>query len=163
MTANEVADVNFNLGLAKTTALMEASLAVSQMQNEAADGQLTLEQQLQQQSKMMAALTQLEPRSINMSIADEGELKAVVDSFLTAQGMTHEQFKQVVAMQLQQVPVSEELATAINNFVNGLSSFSVSAKLPEGKTMMEINQQIQMLMGQPEELAKFINLQASGE
>jgi hypothetical protein len=39
----------------------------------------------------------------------------------------------------------------------------VSAKLPEGKTMMEINQQIQMLMGQPEELAKFINLQASGE
>ncbi|KPW02070.1 MULTISPECIES: hypothetical protein [unclassified Pseudoalteromonas] len=163
VTANEVADVNFNLGLAKTTALMEASLAVSQMQNEAADGQLTLEQQLQQQSKMMAALTQLEPRSINMSIADEGELKAVVDSFLTAQGMTHEQFKQVVAMQLQQVPVSEELATAISNFVNGLSSFSVSAKLPEGKTMMEINQQIQMLMGQPEELAKFINLQASGE
>ena len=111
---------------------MEASLAVSQMQNEAADGQLTLEQQLQQQSKMMAALTQLESRSINMSIADEGELKAVVDSFLTAQGMTHEQFKQVVAMQLQQVPVSEELATAISNFVNGLSSFSVSAKLPEG-------------------------------
>ena len=36
-------------------------------------------------------------------------------------------------------------------------------ELPEGKTMMEINQQIQMLMGQPEELAKFINLQASGE
>jgi hypothetical protein len=162
VTANEVADVNFNLGLAKTTALMEASLAASQMQNEAADGQLTLEQQLQQQSKMMAALTQLEPRRINLSIADEGELKAVVDSFLTSQGMTHEQFKQVVAMQLQQVPVSEELAAAITNFVNGLSSFSVSAKLPEGKGMMEINQQIQMLMGQPEELAKFINLQASG-
>ncbi len=161
--ANEVADVRFNLGLANSTALMEASLAANQIQNEVKGGKLTLEQQLQQQSKMMAAMSQLEPRSIKMSIADEGELKAVVDSFLKAQGMTHEQFQQTVAMQLQQAPVSDELATAITNFTDGLSALSVSASLPEGKTMMEINQQIMALMGQPEELAKFINLRASGK
>jgi hypothetical protein len=142
---------------------MEASMAISKMQNEAQGAELTLEQQLQQQSKMMAAMTQLEPRSINMSIADEGELKAVVDSFLEAQGMSHEQFQQTFAMQLQQAPVSEELAAAITNFVSGLSELTVSASLPEGKTMMEINQQIMALMGQPEELASYINLQASGK
>ncbi|MCF2901660.1 hypothetical protein ACSFVZ_02240 [Pseudoalteromonas sp. SYSU M81236] len=163
VTANEVADVHFNLGLAKSTPLMEASLAISKMQNSTQNGQLTLEQQLQQQSKMMAAMSQLEPRSISMSVADEGELKAVVESFLQAQGMTHEQFQQVVAMQLQQAPVSTDLETAITNFAQGLSSLSVSANLPEGQSMMQINQQIMALMGQPEELAKFINLQASGK
>ena len=40
---------------------------------------------------------------------------------------------------------------------------SVSAKLPEGKTMMEINQQVMMLVGQPEELVKFINLEVKGD
>lgn len=163
VTANEVADVHFNLGLAKSTPLMEASLAISKMQNSTQNGQLTFEQQLQQQSKMMAAMSQLEPRSISLSVADEGELKAVVESFLQAQGMTHEQFQQVVAMQLQQAPVSTDLETAITNFAQGLSSFSVSANLPEGQSMMQINQQIMALMGQPEELAKFINLQASGK
>lgn len=163
VTANEVADVHFNLGLAKSTPLMEASLAISKIQNSTQNGQLTLEQQLQQQSKMMAAMSQLEPRSISLSVADEGELKAVVESFLQAQGMTHEQFQQVVAMQLQQAPVSTDLETAITNFAQGLSSFSVSANLPEGQSMMQINQQIMALMGQPEELAKFINLQASGK
>ena len=163
VTANEVADVHFNLGLAKSTPLMEASLAISKMQNSTQNGQLTLEQQLQQQSKMMAAMSQLEPRSISLSVADEGELKAVVESFLQAQGMTHEQFQQVVAMQLQQAPVSTDLETAITNFAQGLSSLSVSANLPEGQSMMQINQQIMALMGQPEELAKFINLQASGK
>lgn len=163
VTANEVADVHFNLGLAKSAPLMEASLAISKMQNSTQNGQLTLEQQLQQQSKMMAAMSQLEPRSISLSVADEGELKAVVESFLQAQGMTHEQFQQVVAMQLQQAPVSTDLETAITNFAQGLSSFSVSANLPEGQSMMQINQQIMALMGQPEELAKFINLQASGK
>jgi len=77
--------------------------------------------------------------------------------------MTHEQFQQMVTMQLQQAPVSADLATAITNFANGLSSLSLSASLPEGKTMLEINQQIMSLAGQPEELAKFINLDAKGE
>ncbi|MBE0351749.1 MULTISPECIES: hypothetical protein [Pseudoalteromonas] len=161
--ASEVADVRFNLGLANSTALMEASLSISQAQNAANGAELTLEQQLQQQSKMMAAMSQLEPRSIELEINDDGELKTVVESFLKAQGMTLDDLEQVVAMQLQQAPVSAELDTAIKNFASGLSKLSLSARLPEGKSMMQINQQIMMLVGQPEELAKFINLKASGE
>ena len=87
-----------------------------------------------------------------------------LDTFLGRIGLlSHEQFQHTVAMQLQQAPVSEELAAAITNFVSGLSELTVSASLPEGKTMMEINQQIMALMGQPEELASYINLQASGK
>lgn len=163
VTAADVADVTFNLGLAKSTPLMEASLAISQQQKASGGAQPTLEQQLQQQSKMMAAMSELEPRSVEFAIENQGELKAVVESFLEAQGMTHEQFQQMVTMQLQQAPVSADLATAITNFANGLSSLSLSASLPEGKTMLEINQQIMSLAGQPEELAKFINLDAKGE
>ncbi|KKK40129.1 hypothetical protein LCGC14_3169590, partial [marine sediment metagenome] len=51
----------------------------------------------------------------------------------------------------------------IKNFTQGLSSLTVSASLPAGQTMTEINQQIFTLMGQPEKLAEFINLKAKGE
>jgi hypothetical protein len=61
------------------------------------------------------------------------------------------------------MPVTEEIATALTDFAKGLHSLSISAKLPEGKSMQEINQQIQLLIGQPEELIKFINLEVKGE
>ncbi|WP_404338478.1 hypothetical protein [Pseudoalteromonas mariniglutinosa] len=161
--ANEVADFSFNIGVAKSTALMDASMAISKEQ-QALNGQaLTLQQQLQQQSKIMAAMSELEPRSVALGINNQGELKQVITSLLQAQGMTPEQFQQTLAMQLQQAPVSEELATALTNFAKGFESLSLSASLPEGQTMMEINQQIMALMAQPEELAKFINLKAKGE
>ena len=56
--------MTFNLGVSQTTALMEASLAISQQQKASGGAQPTLEQQLQQQSKMMAAMSELEPRSV---------------------------------------------------------------------------------------------------
>ena len=163
LNAKKIVAFNFNLGLAKSTALMNASLALSKLQQELGAQQPTLEQQLQQQTLMMEALSELEPRSIEIALNDKGEFKALVDQALEKQDMTLEQMQQMVAMQLQQAPVSKELAEAIKNFTQGLSSLTVSASLPEGQTMTEINQQIFTLMGQPEELAKFINLKAKGE
>jgi len=69
----------------------------------------------------------------------------------------------MLAQQLQQAPVTEEIAQALTDFAKGLNSLSVSAKLPEGKTMMEVNKQLMMLAGQPEELVKFINLEVKGK
>ncbi|MBE0377987.1 hypothetical protein [Pseudoalteromonas prydzensis] len=163
LNANKIVALKFNLGLAKSTALMNASLALSKMQQELGAQQPTLEQQLQQQTIMMEALSELEPRSIEIALNNEGEFKALVEQALEKQGMTLEQMQQMVDMQLQQAPVSEELGEAIKNFTQGLGSLTVSASLPEGQTMTEINQQIFTLMGQPEELAEFINLKAKGE
>ncbi|WP_149982066.1 hypothetical protein [Pseudoalteromonas rhizosphaerae] len=163
LNAKNIVGLNFNLGLAKSTALMNASLALSKMQQQLGSQQPTLEQQLQQQTLLMEALAELEPRSIEIALNNEGEFKALVEQTLEKQGMTLEQMQQMVNMQLQQAPVSEALSEAIKNFTQGLNSLTVSASLPEGQTMTEINQQIFTLMGQPEELAEFINLKAKGE
>ena len=56
------------------------------------------------------------------------------------------------------VPVSEELATAIANFAEWFHYLCLLNYL-RGKTM-EINPTNSNLAGQPEELAKFINLEA---
>ncbi|WP_405632744.1 hypothetical protein [Pseudoalteromonas sp. Ld20] len=123
----------------------------------------SLEQQLQQQTLLMQAISELEPRSIEIKLNNEGEFKALVEQVLSKQGMTLEQMQQMVEMQLQQAPVSDELAQAIRDFTQGLGLLTVSASLPAGQTMTEINQQIFTLMGQPNELAEFINLKAKGE
>jgi len=87
----------------------------------------------------------------------------LLESELAKQGMTLEQMQMMLAQQLQQAPVTEEIAQALTDFAKGLNSLSVSAKLPEGKTMMEVNKQLMMLAGQPEELVKFINLEVKGK
>lgn len=87
----------------------------------------------------------------------------MLESELAKQGMTLEQMQMMLAQQLQQAPVTEEIAQALTDFAKGLNSLSVSAKLPEGKTMMEVNKQLMMLAGQPEELVKFINLEVKGK
>jgi len=161
--ANDIIAFNFDLGLANSTPLMEASLAASKLQQKSGSQQLTLEQELQQQTIMMEALSGLEPRTIEINLQNQGKFKTLVEQVLEKQGMTLEQMQQMVDMQLQQSPVSDELAQAIKDFTKGLGSLTVSASLPEGQTMTEINQQIFTLMGQPNELAEFINLKAKGE
>jgi hypothetical protein len=163
INANDIVVFHFDLGLANSTPLMEASLAASKLQQESGSSALTLEQQLQQQTVMMDALSKLEPRNISIKLNNEGKLQAIVEHMLSEQGMTIDQMQQMVEMQLQQSPVSDELAQAIKDFTQGFGSLTVSARLPQGKTMAEINQQIFALMGKPNELAEFINLKAKGD
>ncbi|MBE0359990.1 hypothetical protein [Pseudoalteromonas aliena] len=162
LDAKDIVSFNMDVGLANSKALMDASLAINKTQQEADNESFSYEQQLQEQTLIMQAISKLEPRSMNFVLNDQGDLKALLESELKKQGMTLEQMQMMVEQQLQQAPVTPEIAQAIIGFVKGLNSFSVSAKLPEGKTMIEVNQQIMMLMGQPEELVKFINLEVKG-
>lgn len=163
LNANEIAEFKFDIGLAKATALMNASLKMGEIQQAAGGKELSMEQQLQVQTLMMQAMTELEPRTIELGINNQGQFKTVVEEALNEQGLTLEQMQQLVAQNLQQIAVSEELREAVTEFSSGLNSLTVSASLPEGQTMTQINQQIMMLMGQPEKLAEFINLKAKGE
>lgn len=163
LDAKDIVSFNMNMGLANTQALMDASLAISKAQQAAGSEPLTYEQELQQQTLIMQAMSKLEPRSVNFELNNQGELKALLESELIKQGMSVEQMQMMVEQQLQQAPVTDEIAEAISGFVKGLNSFSVSAKLPEGKTMMEVNQQIMMLIGQPEKLVEYINLEVKGD
>jgi len=161
--ANDIASIDMNMGLANSKALMDASLEISKAQQTAGDTPLTYEQELQQQTLIMQAMSKLEPRTLSVMLDNQGELSTLLESELAKQGMTLEQMQMMLAQQLQQAPVTEEIAQALTDFAKGLNSLSVSAKLPEGKTMMEVNQQLMILAGQPEELVKFINLEVKGK
>ena len=163
LNAQDVVSFNMDLGLANSKPLMDTSLAMSKEQKQAGDTPLTYEQQLQQQTRMMQAMSKLEPRNASFVINNQGKLKDLLESELSKQGMTIEQMQAMLAQQLEQAPVTEEIANALTSFASGLNSLTVSAKLPEGQTMMEVNQQLMMLAGKPEELVKFINLEVKGE
>ena len=163
LDAKDIVSFNMDMGLANSKALMDASLAISKAQQEAGNQPLTYEQELQQQTLVMQAMSKLEPRNVSFSLNNQGKLKDLLSSELEKQGMTLEQMELMLQQQLQQAPVTQDIAEALTSFAKGLNSFSVSAKLPEGKTMMEVNQHIMMLVGQPEELVKFINLEVKGD
>ena len=163
LNAQDVISFNMDIGLANSKPLMDTSLAMSKEQKQAGDTPLTYEQQLQQQTRMMQAMSKLEPRNASFVINNQGKLKELLESELSKQGMTIEQMQAMLAQQLEQAPVTEEIANALTSFASGLNSLTVSAKLPEGQTMMEVNQQLMMLAGKPEELVKFINLEVKGE
>ena len=163
LNAQDVVSFNMDIGLANSKPLMDTSLAMSKEQKQAGDTPLTYEQQLQQQTRMMQAMSKLEPRNASFVINNQGKLKELLESELSKQGMTIEQMQAMLAQQLEQAPVTEEIANALTSFASGLNSLTVSAKLPEGQTMMEVNQQLMMLAGKPEELVKFINLEVKGE
>ena len=163
LNAQDVVSFNMDIGLANSKPLMDTSLAMSKEQKQAGDTPLTYEQQLQQQTRMMQAMSKLEPRNASFVINNKGKLKELLESELSKQGMTIEQMQAMLAQQLEQAPVTEEIANALTSFASGLNSLTVSAKLPEGQTMMEVNQQLMMLAGKPEELVKFINLEVKGD
>ncbi|WP_341219556.1 hypothetical protein [uncultured Pseudoalteromonas sp.] len=163
LNAKDVISFNMDIGLANSKPLMDTSLAMSKEQKQAGDTPLTYEQQLQQQTRMMQAMSKLEPRNASFVINNQGKLKELLESELSKQGMTIEQMQAMLAQQLEQAPVTEEIANALTSFASGLNSLTVSAKLPEGQTMMEVNQQLMMLAGKPEELVKFINLEFKGD
>ena len=163
LNAKDVISFNMDIGLANSKPLMDTSLAMSKEQKQAGDTPLTYEQQLQQQTRMMQAMSKLEPRNASFVINNQGKLKELLESELSKQGMTIEQMQAMLAQQLEQAPITEEIASALTSFASGLNSLTVSAKLPEGKTMMEVNQQLMILAGKPEELVKFINLEVKGE
>lgn len=163
LNAQDVVSFNMDLGLANSKPLMDTSLAMSKEQKQAGDTPLTYEQQLQQQTRMMQAMSKLEPRNASFVINNQGKLKELLESELSKQGMTIEQMQTMLAQQLEQAPVTEEIANALTSFASGLNSLTVSAKLPEGQTIMEVNQQLMMLAGKPEELVKFINLEVKGD
>ena len=159
VAAKDIVSLNMELGLANSTPLIEVSLAAQQQANTAA---LSDEQLEEQQIRVLEAMNELEPRRMNLALKNEGQLKALLASELSKQGMTVEQMQMMVEMQLQQMPVNPDIAQAINGFVKGLNSLSVSASLPAGKTLTEINEQIMMLADQPDEVAKLINLEVKG-
>ncbi|MCG7562806.1 MULTISPECIES: hypothetical protein [Pseudoalteromonas] len=155
--ADGVVGVEFNFDLGNSTELMTTSL---EMQKQ--DSEMTLEQELQMQSKLISAIQSLQPQTLTFAIAGQPKLDALVTELLTNQGLSKEQFEQMLAMQLAQVPVSEEAKQGLSGFAAGLNALEVSVSLDEAMDFNAFSQQVQSLSADPEALEKFLNLKITG-
>ncbi|TMP31421.1 hypothetical protein CWB99_03980 [Pseudoalteromonas rubra] len=152
-----VVGVEFNFDLGNSAELMSTSL---EMQQQGAE--ITLEQELQMQSKLLSALQSLEPQKLTFAIDGQPKLDLLVTELLTSKGLTKEQFQQMLTMQLAQVPVSDAVKQGITGFVSGLNALKVDVSVDEAMNFNAFSQQVQMLAADPEGLEKFLNLKVSG-
>ncbi|QPB84603.1 hypothetical protein CWC22_017095 [Pseudoalteromonas rubra] len=155
--ADGVVGIEFNFDLGNSKELMTTSL---EMQKQ--DSEMTLEQELQMQSKLISAIQSLQPQTLTFAIAGQPKLDALVTELLTNQGLSKEQFEQMLAMQLAQVPVSEEAKQGLSGFAAGLNALEVSVSLDEAMDFNAFSQQVQSLSADPEALEKFLNLKITG-
>lgn len=139
---------------------MDASLAASKIQSDTPN----LEQELQVQSQMMAAMQSLELKSLAVNIDNAGSLPQLLESEIAQQGMSKADFQAIVAQQLQMMMLPAEIQTAVNDFANGMESLSISVSIPQSQSMMALGQQLSMSMAQnPETLSELIEINASGK
>lgn len=152
-----VVGLEFNFDIGNSAELMSTSL---EMQQQGAE--MTLEQELQMQSKLLSAIQSLEPQKLTFAIDGQPKLELLVTELLTSKGLTKEQFQQMLTMQLAQVPVSEEAKQGLSGFAAGLNALEVNVSLDEAMDFNAFSQQVQSLAADPEALEKFLNLKITG-
>ncbi|MAD88746.1 MAG: hypothetical protein CMK64_03510 [Pseudoalteromonas sp.] len=157
--AGEVAamEMAFTLGNSKT--LMDVSLESQKMQM---DSPLTMEQELQLQSKMMMAMQELQPQSFNFSFNNKGQFESVVEQQLSAVQLDKLTFVQQAQMQVDMLPLDEASKVELMNFVNGLNSLNISMQLDNNKAVSELAMEVSAVAQQPEKLAQLLNLKIKG-
>ncbi|MCO7188777.1 MULTISPECIES: hypothetical protein [unclassified Pseudoalteromonas] len=155
--AEGVVGLEFNFDLGNSAELMSTSLEMQQQGSE-----MTLEQELQMQSKLLSAIQSLEPQKLTFAVDGQPKLELLVTELLTSKGLTKDQFQQMLTMQLAQVPVSEAVKQGITGFATGLNALKVEVSVDEAMNFNAFSQQVQMLAADPEGLEKFLNLKVSG-
>lgn len=159
-SAEGIVKSSFNAAFGNSKAFMDASLAASKIQSDTPN----LEQELQMQSQMMAAMQSLEFKSLAVNIDNAGTLPQLLESEIAQQGMSKADFQAIVAQQLQMMMLPAEIQTAVNDFANGMESLAISVSVPQSQSMMALGQQLSMAMAQnPETLSELIKINASGK
>ncbi|MEK0161021.1 DUF945 family protein [Pseudoalteromonas piscicida] len=155
-----VVNTSLNVEFGNSKAFMDASLAASKIQGDTPN----LEQELQMQSQMMAAMQSLELKSLSINIDNAGGLPQLLESEIAQQGMSKADFQAIVAQQLQMMMLPAEIQTAVNDFANGMESLAISVSVPQSQSMMALGQQLSLAMAQnPETLSELIEIKASGK
>ncbi|KZN65963.1 hypothetical protein N473_10365 [Pseudoalteromonas luteoviolacea CPMOR-1] len=159
MAAEKVVSFGMDIALSNSRDFMELQHDIQQMHDQ---GEMTLEAELQMQSKMITTMQSLQPVEMSFSLKNEGELKSLVEDELQKGGLDHEQLKAMIAMQMENVPASDEAKQAIQSFIAGLSSLEVSMQFPENTSFMQLGLQLQPLAANPQALEEFLKLKIVG-
>ncbi len=162
INAGKIADIKFDFAMTNSQQLMALSEQLNEMAQQADSGQPNLQQQLALQSQLMTAMTTIMPKSMSFELKNNGKLKGMIERLVAEQGMTFEQFQMQAQQQLSMSPAPARLRDAALGFIDGTEQFKVSVSLPEGTSVAQINQKMMTMMGDPEELANFFNLEATG-
>lgn len=159
MSAEKVVSFGMDIALSNSRDFMELQHDIQQMHDQ---GEMTLEAELQMQSKMITTMQSLQPVKMSFSLKNEGDFKSLVEDELQKNGLDHEQLKAMIARQMENVPASDEAKQAIQSFIAGLSSLEVSMQFPENTSFMQLGLQIQPLAGNPQALEEFLKLKIVG-
>ncbi len=162
INAGKIANIKFDFAMTNSQQLMALSEQLNKMAQQADNGQANLQQQLALQSQLMTAMTTIVPKSMSFELNNNGKLKGILERLVAEQGMTFEQFQMQAQQQLSMSPAPARLRDAALGFIDGTEQFKVSVSLPEGTSVAQINQKMMTMMGDPEELANYFNLEASG-
>ena len=157
--AGKVAAMDMAFSFGNAQSFMEVSLESQKMQQQS---QLTMEQELQLQSKMMTAMQALKPQSFSFTFNNKGQFDSVVEQQLSVVQLDKLSFVQQAQMQVDMLPLEEAYKMELMNFVNGLNSLSISMKLDEHKPVSELAAQVMGIAQQPDKLAELFNLEIKG-
>ena len=157
--AGKVAAMDMAVSFGNAQSFMEVSLESQKMQQQS---QLTMEQELQLQSKIMTAMQALKPQSFSFTFNNKGQFDSVVEQQLSAVQLDKLSFVQQAQMQVDMLPLEEDYKMELMNFVNGLNSLSISMKLDEHKPISELAAQVMGIAQQPDKLAELFNLEIKG-
>jgi len=157
--AGNVASMDMAFTLGNSKSLMDVSLESQQMQSQSP---LTMEQELQLQSKVMVAMQELQPQSFNFTFNNKGQFGSVVEKQLSAAQLDKLTFVQQAQMQVDMLPLDEASKVELMNFVNGLNSLNISMQLDNNKAVSELAMEVATMAQQPEKLVQLLNLKIKG-
>ncbi|MBE0369368.1 hypothetical protein [Pseudoalteromonas aurantia] len=160
LAAHNIAQFDFDMELNNSGPLMDVSFDMQKQQSVAA---LTVEEQLQIQTRLMGAMQQLAPKSLQLQIENKGQLAQLLSDQVAMAGLDQVSFENMLQMQLTQAPLPQIAKDAIVAFAQGKESLRVSVSLPGDSDIQTVSQHVMSLAGQPEELAKLMNLEVHGK
>ena len=159
-TAGDILSTSMDVALGNSKALMTASLEASKMPAE----QMTMEQELQLQTKMMQAMQSLELQSFHFTVNNQGKLAELLEGELAHQGMSKADFEAALEQQFNAMMLPEEIKTAFKDFAAGMQSLNVSITATEKQSVMALGQQLAMgMQSNPEMLSELLEIEASGK
>ncbi|TMO60084.1 DUF945 domain-containing protein [Pseudoalteromonas aurantia] len=160
LVAQGLTGLNLDMELSNSTPLMEVSFEMQKAQDAST---LTVEEQLQMQTKIMEAMQQLAPKSLKLNVENKGQLAQLLDEQLAVAGLDQASFENMLQIQLAQAPLPQAAKEGVMAFAQGKELLSLSVSLPENMDIESLSQQAMMLAGQPEALAKLLNLEVQGK
>ncbi|NOU51598.1 hypothetical protein HG263_13770 [Pseudoalteromonas sp. JBTF-M23] len=156
--ARDILAVSLSIQMHNMTPLMEASHHLMLQPSDTGPAQLSALQSKAQEAFKLAQL-----HGMQLSVENQGQLRQLFTQLLLRSGLDRVSFYQMLETQLDGAQMAQRSKTAVLAFAHGLQRLDMSLQPPKGTSMGVLSEQIDMLKGEPEVFADYVNLQIKGQ